>query len=69
MLIFWKSILKCLNNLLKEYVNNNLMKNDNCIYIESNININIKLIFNSNKNMTSNNIYEKNFEINIKDLF
>lgn len=57
------------NDSIKEYANNNLLKNANFAYIYSNIHIDVEEILNSDKIMTDNNIYKKNFGINIKTLF
>lgn len=44
------------------------MENDNLIYINSNIDLDIKTILNFDKIMTSKNLYKKNSKINIEDL-
>lgn len=48
---------------------NNLLGTNSFIYIDNNIDIDIKVKSNSNKDMTNNNLFEKNSRINIKDLF
>ena len=78
-MICWKSILKYLDNSLKENVGDNLLSNNslsdsllgdkNLTYINRNINIGTKAKSNSSEDIASSNLFEKNSEINIEDLF
>lgn len=71
-------ILKQFNNSIEECVSDNLLDDnlldndllgDNSLaYIDSNIDINIEAKSNLDKNMTGNNLLEKNSKININDL-
>ena len=72
-------MLKYSDNLIEKSVNNNLLSDDLLsddllngnifIYIHSNINIDTKAKSNLGKDMINNNLLEKNFGINIENLF
>lgn len=64
-----KSILKYLVHSIEKYLIDNLLVDNNSTYMNSNTNINMITKWNSNKDITSNNFYKKNPEINIEDLF
>lgn len=64
-----KSVLEYSNDLIKEVTNNNILGNDNPAHIDSNINMDTKVKSKPNKKMTGSNVYKKNSEINIEDLF
>lgn len=78
-LAYQKSMLKYSDNLIEKSVNNNLLSDDLLsddllngnifIYIHSNINIDTKAKSNLGKDMINNNLLEKNFGINIENLF
>lgn len=58
-----------MDDLIEWCANNNLFDDNNLVHIHNNIKIDIKSMSNPDKNMTGGNLYNKNFEINIKDLF
>lgn len=72
-------MLKYSNNSIKESANDhllgnnllsdNLLDNNNPVYINSNIYMNTKTKSNLDQDMTNYNFLEKNFRINIKNLF
>lgn len=63
------SILKYLGGSIEEYTNDNLLGDNNPVYIDSNINMDIKVSFNSDKDITGSNLHKKNSEINNDDIF
>ena len=78
-LAYQKLILKYSNDFIEEDASDNLLgdnllgnnplNDNNPAYIDSNINMDIKVKSNPNENITNNNFLEKNFKINIEDLF
>ena len=58
------------NNLLSDdLLSDNLLSDNNSAYINSNIHIDTKVKSNPDKNIIGGKFLEKNFRINIKDLF
>lgn len=68
-LVCQKWILEYLDDSIEECTNDNLLDDNNLVYIDSNINMDIEAKFNSNKNITGGNLYKKNPEINNDDMF
>ena len=74
-----KSMLKYFDDFVKKGASDNLLSdnllvddlldNNNSAHIDSNINMDTKAKLNSDKDMTGNNLLEKNSGINIEDLF
>lgn len=64
-----KLILKWLDNSIKKYADDNLLKNNNLMHININIHIDIITISNPYNIITSDNLYGKISKISIKDLF
>lgn len=64
-----ESILEYLDDRIEKSAYNNLLGDNNPIYINGNIDIDTEIKFNPNKEMMSNNLHKKNSAINIKDLF
>lgn len=54
---------------MEEGADHNLLGNNNPAHINSNIKIDIKVKSKPDEDMTGGNLYKKNSEINIEDLF
>lgn len=75
----WKSMLKYLDDSIEEsagdnllvdnLLGNNLLGDKNLAHINSNINMDTKAKLNLDKDMSGGNFLEKNFGINIENLF
>lgn len=65
-MIYWKSIVEYSNDLIEKGADDDLLHDNNLIYIDNNINIDTKAKLNPDKEMTSDNLYKKNSEIKTK---